>query len=99
MYPDRYSLEGMQIGIEGSLKRLGVETIALLQLHCIPMEILQQGDIFHWLQLMREQGKNPRVRRERGDRGRGLALLGTTWPDVATSHLQRFPPKASPRTL
>jgi len=57
MYPDRYSLEGVQIGIEGSLKRLGVETIDLLQLHCIPMAILQQGDIFHWLQLVREQGK------------------------------------------
>lgn len=57
MYPDHYSREAVQIGVEGSLQRLGVETIDLLQLHCIPMEVLRQGDVFEWLRLVREQGK------------------------------------------
>ena len=43
-------------GVEGSLKRLGVTSLDLLQLHCIPEEILKRGDIFDALRKIQKEG-------------------------------------------
>lgn len=57
LYPDGYSEAGLRAATENSLKRLGVEALDLTQLHCVPMEILRQGDIFEWLRKLRDEGK------------------------------------------
>jgi len=42
---------------ENSLKRLGVECLDLTQLHCVPLEELQRGEVFDALRLLKQQGK------------------------------------------
>jgi aryl-alcohol dehydrogenase-like predicted oxidoreductase len=55
--PDRYTEEGVRQATENSLRRLGVECLDLTQLHCVPAEILKQGEIFDWLRKLRSEGK------------------------------------------
>ncbi|WOO41079.1 aldo/keto reductase [Rubellicoccus peritrichatus] len=55
-YPDKYSEAVLRRSVEGSLKRLGVEALDLIQLHCVPMEVLQRGEIFDWLRLLKQEG-------------------------------------------
>ena len=57
LYPDKYTEPGVRAAIEASLARLGIETIDLIQLHCIPMEVMRQGDVFEWLRKLQEEGK------------------------------------------
>jgi aryl-alcohol dehydrogenase-like predicted oxidoreductase len=56
VYPDNYSEGIMRRSVEGSLKRLGVDSLDLLQLHCVPMEILRQGEVFDWLRQLKQEG-------------------------------------------
>ena len=56
-YPDGYSFELFQQCTEDSLRRLGVETVDLTQLHCVPMPWLKDGEVFDWLRTLRKQGK------------------------------------------
>lgn len=55
-YPDQYSEETLRRSVEGSLERLGVERLDLLQLHCIPPEVLRRGEVFDWLRQIQEEG-------------------------------------------
>ncbi|NMH85905.1 aldo/keto reductase [Flavivirga algicola] len=55
-YPDKYSKDVLRKTVEGSLKRLDVNTIDLLQLHCVPESLLLEGDIFHWLRDLKNEG-------------------------------------------
>ena len=57
LYPDKYSEAALRAATEASLKRLGVETLDLTQLHCVPTEILRRGEIFGWLRKLRDEGK------------------------------------------
>jgi aryl-alcohol dehydrogenase-like predicted oxidoreductase len=57
VYPDGYTAQAMQKGIEASLKRLGVEALDLVQLHCIPMAVMQDGSVFDWLRQLKQDGK------------------------------------------
>jgi aryl-alcohol dehydrogenase-like predicted oxidoreductase len=57
LFPDKYRRETLRARVEDSLKRLGVETVDLLQLHCIPTEVLREGAVFDWLRELREEGK------------------------------------------
>lgn len=56
VYPDKYSKDVLKKSIEGSLERLGVESLDLLQLHCIPMHYLKEGAIFEWLRELKQEG-------------------------------------------
>lgn len=56
IYPDRYTEEALLAGVEGSCERLGIDRIDLLQLHCIPSEILKRGEIFGWLDALVTEG-------------------------------------------
>lgn len=49
LYPDKYTKSGVRESLEESAKRLGVETLDLVQLHCVPPHILGDGEIFTWL--------------------------------------------------
>ncbi len=56
-YPDKYTDKNVTECVEGSLKRLGVDCLDLLQLHCVPPEILKQGDIFELMRKLKKNGK------------------------------------------
>jgi aryl-alcohol dehydrogenase-like predicted oxidoreductase len=52
----RYTKAKVKDSLAGSIKRLGVETLDLAQLHCIPIAVLRDGEIFTWLDDMRDAG-------------------------------------------
>lgn len=56
VYPDGYSEAALRTAIEASCERLGCEQIDLLQLHCVPTEVLRQGQIFDWLRQAQADG-------------------------------------------
>lgn len=57
LYPNQYSEATVRAATEASLKRLGVDTLDLTQLHCVPTEILRRGEVFEWLRKLRDEGK------------------------------------------
>jgi aryl-alcohol dehydrogenase-like predicted oxidoreductase len=56
LYPDKYTEASLRQATEASLKRLGVETLDLTQLHCIPTGVLRQGEVFEWLRRQQRVG-------------------------------------------
>ncbi len=56
LYPAGYSREATRSCIEASRKRLGVEAIDLIQLHCVPTAVLKDGEIFDWLRDFQKEG-------------------------------------------
>ncbi|MDX1932506.1 MAG: aldo/keto reductase [Capsulimonadales bacterium] len=80
-WPGNFTLETMRRHTEESLRRLGVETLDLTQLHCIPTEELRRGDVFEHLRVLRSEGKIRRfgVSVETVEEG----LLCLEQPDVA----------------
>ena len=57
VFPDHYSEKSLIESVNASCKRLGVDTLDLIQLHCIPLEELKRGDIFEWLRKLKKEGK------------------------------------------
>src|SRR6185369_7537077 len=57
LYPDKYTEAGIRAATEDSLKRLGVSTLDLTQLHCIPLEELRRGAVFESLRKLQSEGK------------------------------------------
>jgi aryl-alcohol dehydrogenase-like predicted oxidoreductase len=55
-YPDKYSKDVLRSCVEGSLDRLRVERLDLIQLHCIPIQYLRDGKIFDWLRELQKEG-------------------------------------------
>ena len=56
-WPGNFTLEAMRHHTEASLARLGVESLDLIQLHCIPTEELRRGEVFDHLRTLRDEGK------------------------------------------
>ncbi|TYA71615.1 aldo/keto reductase [Seonamhaeicola marinus] len=56
VFPDKYSKDLLRASVENALKRLGVPAIDLLQLHCVPFNVLKQGAIFDWLRDLKSEG-------------------------------------------
>jgi aryl-alcohol dehydrogenase-like predicted oxidoreductase len=57
LYPDQYTEMGVRAAVEASLNRLQVESLDLVQLHCVPPAVLQRGEIFAWLRQLRREGR------------------------------------------
>ena len=57
LFPNQYTEQGVCRAVEKSLERLGVETLELTQLHCVPIEVLRKGEIFDWLRRLQQEGK------------------------------------------
>lgn len=57
LFPNQYTENGVRAAIEASLARLNVEALDLVQLHCVPPAVLQQGEVFDWLRKIRDEGK------------------------------------------
>jgi len=55
-FRDGYTRDKVKVSLTNSAKRLGVETIDLAQLHCVPTEVLKDGAIFGWLDDLRQDG-------------------------------------------
>ncbi|MCL5130297.1 MULTISPECIES: aldo/keto reductase [unclassified Algibacter] len=55
-YPDKYTKAVLRESVEASIKRLRVDSLDLLQLHCIPIQYLKDGDIFDWLRELKSEG-------------------------------------------
>ncbi len=55
--PETYSLESVTKYCEDSLRRLSRDQIDLFQIHCPPMEILKDGQVFEVLDHLKKQGK------------------------------------------
>jgi len=56
VYPDGYSEENLRKSILGRLEKLGLNCLALVQLHCVPQSILREGAIFDWLRELKSEG-------------------------------------------
>ena len=56
LYPDNYARDDVRHHIKDSLSRLNVASLDLVQLHCIPPEILRDGRIFQVMEEMQSDG-------------------------------------------
>jgi aryl-alcohol dehydrogenase-like predicted oxidoreductase len=55
--PANCTAENIRLHTEASLKRLGVETLDLTQLHCVPLAELKKGEVFETLRKLKAEGK------------------------------------------
>jgi aryl-alcohol dehydrogenase-like predicted oxidoreductase len=56
-WPENFSRAGIRQHTEASLQRLGVGTLDLTQFHCIPLDVLQQGEVFEHVRELKREGK------------------------------------------
>lgn len=56
-WPANFTRAAVRRHTEASLQRLGVEALDLTQLHCVPVEILERGELFGWLGELQAEGK------------------------------------------
>ena len=56
LYQQGYTQEKLRAAINASRARLQVDTLAMVQLHCIPFAELQRGDVFRWLEAFKQEG-------------------------------------------
>jgi aryl-alcohol dehydrogenase-like predicted oxidoreductase len=56
VYPNRYSEDALRRAVEAALERLGVDALDLLQLHCVPIELLREAKVFDWLRRIQDEG-------------------------------------------
>ena len=56
MFPNKYTRRLVKESLTGSLERLGVETLDLAQLHCLPQPVLEDGEIFTIMDDLRDEG-------------------------------------------
>ena len=56
-WPENFQRNAMFQHAEASIRRLGVEALDLLQLHCIPREELSNGAVFDVLRELKQAGK------------------------------------------
>lgn len=55
-YPGPYSADLLRKHVEDSLARLDVSSLDLVQLHCIPTDVMAAGDVFDWLRRLKQEG-------------------------------------------
>lgn len=56
LYPDGYTKARVRRNLEASARRLGVETIDLAQLHCVPPKVLEAGELLSWMEDFQDEG-------------------------------------------
>jgi aryl-alcohol dehydrogenase-like predicted oxidoreductase len=56
-WPANFTEASFRQHTEASLGRLEVEALDLQQLHCVPPEYLERGDVFDWLRALQREGK------------------------------------------
>lgn len=56
LYPDGYTRSKVRENLQGSARRLGVDRLDLVQLHCVPPPVLAAGDMLAWMEDFRSEG-------------------------------------------
>lgn len=56
LFPNKYSKDRVRESLVGSAQRLGVAALDLAQLHCVPTEVLREGEIFGWMDEFKAEG-------------------------------------------
>jgi len=56
-WPANFTREAVRQHTEDSLRRLGIDTLDLTQLHCVPSDVLMRGELFGWLEELKREGK------------------------------------------
>ena len=56
LYPDGYTKDKVRKSLEGSAQRLGVDSLDLAQLHCVPTDVLKDGDLLSWMEEFQDEG-------------------------------------------
>lgn len=56
LYPDGYTQESVREHVLASIERLGAERLDLIQLHCVPPDMLARGEIFDWMRALQAEG-------------------------------------------
>lgn len=56
LFPHSYTKEKLRASLQGSAMRLGAEMIDLAQIHCVPYEVLRDGEIFNWMEDLCQEG-------------------------------------------
>ena len=56
LFPDHFTKAGVKESLVGSLRRLNVEQLDLVQLHCVPTQVLRDGAIFGWMDELQAEG-------------------------------------------
>ena len=56
LYPNGYSKASVRQSLQSSAQRLGVESIDLAQLHCVPRDVLFSGDMLAWMEDFKKEG-------------------------------------------
>jgi len=56
LFPNKYSKDRVRESLVGSAQRLGVSTLDLAQLHCVPTTVLRDGEIFGWMNEFQAEG-------------------------------------------
>ena len=55
-WPQNFTLETMRAHTEDSLRHLGIDSLFLTQLHCIPTDELRRGEVFEHLRTLQSEG-------------------------------------------
>lgn len=55
-WPGNFTRDAIRAHTVASLRRLGVEALDLTQLHCVPTEVLRQGEVFDALRDLQREG-------------------------------------------
>ncbi|MGB0587882.1 MAG: aldo/keto reductase [Limisphaerales bacterium] len=55
-WPQNFTLETMRAHTEDSLRHLGIDSLFLTQLHCIPTDELRRGEVFDHLRTLQNEG-------------------------------------------
>lgn len=56
LYPDNYDYDGIRAHLLASAERLGVKSLDLIQLHCVPPAELERGEVFNVLNRLQDEG-------------------------------------------
>jgi aryl-alcohol dehydrogenase-like predicted oxidoreductase len=56
-WPENFTPATVRAHTEASLKRLRTDALDLTQLHCMPLEVLERGEMFEALRALKEEGK------------------------------------------
>lgn len=56
LFPDSYDFDAVRDHLVASCQRLGVDTLDLIQLHCVPPEVLRDGRIFTYMDRLKAEG-------------------------------------------
>ncbi|MDQ8188271.1 aldo/keto reductase [Pelagicoccus sp. SDUM812002] len=57
LYPDNYTEQGIRSKVEDSLRRLKTDALDLVQLHCIPTEVMRGDEVWAILEKLVAEGK------------------------------------------